>query len=128
MDRYRFHLIAGTDWDTTTNTNITLLVYLDNVIWKNITLLNDNNNKTELFPSATVESQERRFILPALYIGLILFALAGSAIVKDQDIGGTIFRFGGIILAFIHVYYIWLATIILIGWILEHLIKRMVQE
>lgn len=111
LDRYNFILIPGQHFSSTSNDNITLCVYLDNVLWKNVTIVYDTISFTDIFEDSEHSSIPDNIFIPIAVIGLLIACMAIGIIIKNKNAGTITFILGSILLGIINTAFIWVALI-----------------
>lgn len=124
--RCPFTLYSNTDFKLVSSDDVEVSIYLDDVLWKTVTVSYDDEEKQYQFTgiSSLVSST---IFNPLLYIMLILISLGMGAVLSNTGVSESVFKIGAVLLAFISTQFLWLCIIIIISYILKAL-RRVISE
>lgn len=126
LGRYPFTLDAGTDFTSATNDNISIMLYVNNALELNYTIVYDNSTRTDLF-SEVLTSGSQRFLNPIIMIVVILASMTTRAIFSSDNIGMHTFGIGMIVAGIISSSFLW-ATASLTIYYLGRLLHKIISE
>jgi hypothetical protein len=123
-DRCDFTLISGTDFKLSSTDDIILYVYLDNNLWKTLTINYDNSNKNRVLNFSGLES---KYLNPLLAILILFLTLMIGLIFRSTDAGTITFFVSSLLAGMISTSFLWLTVVITLYFIFK-LIKRVISE
>lgn len=124
LDRYSFTLESNTDYSFTTTDDITLQVYLDNSLWKTITISYDTNDKNSLFNFSSLTST---IFNPILFIALIMACVSIGLIFKNHNAGFITFMIGSALISIITTQFLYLSLICALYFGLKQ-VRKVISE
>lgn len=127
LDRCTITLRSGTDFATTGTANISTWIYLDNVLWKNITIPYGDGNFTTIVPRDTITSIDSDIKNPVAYIIAILIATALGITFKEDKVATTSFKIFILIISFLIPAFMWVSGIFIFSLAAKAL-RRIVSE
>lgn len=120
--RCPFTLRSGTDYNFTSSTDIEVSVYLDNTLWRTLTIEYDNSDKTRVFGDVT-EDTDPAYLNPLLVILMILLPVIAGLIFRSSNVGTNTFLALAVLSGIISSSFLWLTAVVILYLVFRGLQK-----
>lgn len=118
---YTINMTAGRDFSVTGTDNVNLTIYVDSVLFNEYQYTYDDTARTKILDTtdAGLTSTESVYLLPILFIAIILASLVVSMSFKSNNAGTGTFMIGTILVGFIQWQFFILTFLFIIYQILK---------
>lgn len=125
LERFTFNLTNGTDF--TTGQNLTVMIYLDEVFWRNYTIAYEQDTQTRYFQEVSEYITERALNI-LLAIGILIVTISIGLLFKTTNAGVTAFTVSSIIASLIQIQFLWLTAVTVLGLLLRWIVRKVIEE